>query len=157
MFLQCYGTSKGGKICANFGTLQRLIKSVKPKKSLKNWQEKQEKVGKIISMDFTAGLKSCSTKTKFDNLFKTNRKVAQDSWAWFATYWGILSFKFKKLFVNYYALSKVFVEWLPTTAVGLKKRLFLNTSLSGPPYCAIADHLQFPVLQPATRRPRWLR
>ena len=65
--------------CANFGTLRRLIESVKPKKSLKNLQEKQEKVGKIIFMDFTAGSKSCSTKTKFYNLFKTNRNVAQDS------------------------------------------------------------------------------
>ena len=46
-------------------------------------------------MDITAGLKLCSTKTKFDNLFKMNRKVAQDSWARFATYWGILSFKLK--------------------------------------------------------------
>ena len=102
---------------ANFGTLWRTLKILWPKKNVKNWQEKQEKVGKITYIDFTARLKSCSTKTKFDNLFKTNRKVAQDSWARFATFWGILSFKLKKLYANYHALSKVFVEWLPTTAV----------------------------------------
>ena len=100
------------------------LKVFQPRKVKKTWQEKLEKVGKIISMDFTARLKSCSTKTKFDNLFKTNRKVAQDSWARFATFWEILSFKLKKLFKNYHALSKIFVEWLPTTAVVIFEQLF---------------------------------
>ena len=111
-------------ICANFGTFATLIESNSTEKSLKNWQEKLEKGGKITSMDFTARLKSCSTKTKFDNLFKTNRKLAQVFWARFATFWGILSFKLKKLFENYHALSKVFVEWLPTTAVVICIQLF---------------------------------
>jgi len=56
-----------------------LIESVNQRKIKKTDKKNRKKVGKIISMDFTAGLKSCSTKTKFDNLFKTNRKVAQDS------------------------------------------------------------------------------
>ena len=92
-------------ICANFGTFATLIESNSTEKSLKNWQEKLEKGGKITYMDFTARLKSCSTKTKFDNLFKTNRKLAQDFWARFATFWGILSFKLKKLFENYHCSS----------------------------------------------------
>ena len=46
------------------------------KNEKKNFPEKQEKGGKIIFMDFTARLKSCSTKTKFQNFFKSYRKVA---------------------------------------------------------------------------------
>ena len=51
-------------------------KKIDPKKNAKNCPEKQEKGGKIIFMDFTARLKSCSTKTKFHNFFKSYRKVA---------------------------------------------------------------------------------
>ena len=83
MFKQGYELSIGGKICAQ--TVVQILapcgvhsKVFDPKKR-KKLQEKQEKVGKIIFMDFTARSKSCSTKTKFDNLFKTNKNVAQDS------------------------------------------------------------------------------
>jgi len=136
MFKQGYELSIGGKICAQlwckfWHPAEYIQKFVTPK-NVKNWQEKQEKVGKIIFMDFTARSKSCSTKTKFDNLFKTNRNVAQDSWARFATFWGILSFKLKKLYANYHALSKVFVEWLPTTATTYWKWLCLSDFFQPP-------------------------
>ena len=80
MLKQGSKVSKGGKICAQtVGKCwhpAKYIKNFLTKKNVKNCPEKQEKVGKILSMDFTVWLKSCSTKTKFDKLFKTNRKVA---------------------------------------------------------------------------------
>ena len=75
MFKQGYELSIGGKIWHPAVYIQKFLTP----KNVKKLQEKQEKMGKIIFMDFTARSKSCSTKTKFDNLFKTNRNVAQDS------------------------------------------------------------------------------
>ena len=73
--------SKGGKIYAQtVGKFWHPVKYIKKiltlNKRKKNCPEKQEKGGKIIFMDFTARLKSCSTKTKFHNFFKSYRKVA---------------------------------------------------------------------------------
>ena len=80
MFKQDYKVSKGGKICAQtvgkFWHPAKYIKQILTQKNAKNCPEKQEKGGKIIFMDFTARLKSCSTKTKFHNFFKSYRKVA---------------------------------------------------------------------------------
>ena len=77
MFKQDYKLSKGGKICAQtVGKFWHPAKDIKEILNQKNCPEKQEKGGKIIFMDFTARLKSCSTETKFHKFFKSYRKVA---------------------------------------------------------------------------------
>ena len=75
--IKCQKVAKfAHRLWANFGTLQSTLKNHLIKKNAKNCPEKEEKGGKIIFMDFTARLKSCSTKTKFHNFFKSYRKVA---------------------------------------------------------------------------------
>ena len=75
MFKQDYKVSKGGNICAQtvgkFWHPAKYIKQILTQKKIqKTVQKNRKKWDKIMFIDFTAQLKSCSTKTKFHNFFK---------------------------------------------------------------------------------------